>query len=73
MLPQTGVEESAMSGGVMFGSQLVDPSSATPYSDATQCKKPTIANHVKRPMNAFMVWSQVSELHSQLSTSDDMN
>ena len=40
-----------------FGSLLVSPASLTPYSDATHCKKST--KHVKRPMNAFMVYSQI--------------
>ena len=42
-----------------FGSSMIEPSTRTPYSDATRTRSKKRLNRIKRPMNAFMVFSQL--------------
>ncbi|CAF1937162.1 unnamed protein product [Rotaria magnacalcarata] len=42
-----------------FGSSMIEPETQTPYSDATRTRSKKRINRVKRPMNAFMVFSQL--------------
>merc|ERR1711892_94529 len=55
----------------MFTSLSVDQNSATPYTDATKWRRPD-KPRVKRPLNPFMVWSQI-ERHKIIESSPDVH
>jgi len=56
-----------MSHSSLFPSKTVSQYSATPYTDATKRVKPI---HIKRPLNPFMVWSQIERQKMTQKTPD---